>query len=42
MLIPRKRKRTGKIQWMVKFDGWPDKYNKWINEEDITEPQNLN
>ena len=38
----RKRKRTGKIQWLVKFEGWPDKYNQWINEEDITEPQNLN
>jgi hypothetical protein len=38
----RKRKRTGKIQWLDKFEGWPDKYNQWINEEDITEPQNLN
>jgi vacuolar-type H+-ATPase catalytic subunit A/Vma1 len=33
----RKRKRTGKIQWLVKFEGWPDKYNQWINEEDISE-----
>jgi hypothetical protein len=38
----RKRKRTEKIQWLVKFAGWPDTYNQWINEEDITEPQNLN
>jgi hypothetical protein len=42
MVQLRKRKRTGKIQWLVKFEGWPDKYNQWINEEDITEPQNLN
>ena len=24
----RKRKREGQIQWLVKFEGWPDKYNQ--------------
>ncbi|MES9885142.1 MAG: DDE-type integrase/transposase/recombinase [Sedimenticola sp.] len=33
----RKRKRDGKIEWLVKFEGWPDKYNMWISEEDIAE-----
>jgi len=31
----RKRKRAGKIVWLVKFDGWPSKYNQWILEKDI-------
>lgn len=35
----KKRKRNGHIQWLVKFEGWPDKYNQWIEEGDITEPQ---
>ena len=32
----RKRKRNGLIEWLVKFEGWPDKYNSWIPERDIT------
>ena len=31
----QKRKRNGEIQWLVKFDGWPNKYNQWISENDI-------
>lgn len=31
----RRRKRNGEIQWLVKFDGWPDKYNQWMPEKDI-------
>ena len=34
----KKRKRNGKIQWYVKFEGWPDKYNQWIDETEITTP----
>lgn len=34
----RKRKRNGRVQWLVKFEGWPNKYNQWLNEEDITDP----
>jgi len=34
----RKRKRNGHVQWLVKFEGWPDKYNQWMDEKDITEP----
>lgn len=33
----RKRKKNGKIEWLVKFDGWPDKFNQWIAEKDITD-----
>lgn len=36
----RKRKRNGNIQWLVKFEGWSDRYNQWIDEKDITEPHN--
>lgn len=25
-----------------KFEGWPDRYNQWIDEKDIIEPQNSN
>jgi hypothetical protein len=30
-----KRKRNGLIEWLVKFEGWPDEYNSWIPERDI-------
>lgn len=33
----RKRRHNGEIQWLVKFDGWPEKYNQWIPEKDITD-----
>ena len=33
----KKRKRNGETQWLVKFDGWPNKYNQWISEKDITD-----
>ncbi|CAG2222409.1 unnamed protein product [Mytilus edulis] len=38
----KKRKRNGVIQWLVKFEGWPDKYNQWIDENVITEPKTNN
>lgn len=31
----RKRRRNGKIEWLVKFEGWPDKYNQWVSEREI-------
>lgn len=33
----RKRKRGGKTEWFIKFEGWPNKYNQWIYENDIKE-----
>lgn len=33
----RKRRKNGQIEWLVKFDGWPDKYNQWIPERDISD-----
>jgi hypothetical protein len=33
----KKRKRNGETQWLVKFDGWPNRYNQWISEKDITD-----
>lgn len=38
----KKRKKNGKNQWYIKFEGWPDKYNQWIDEKDITEPMTSN
>ena len=32
----RKRKRNGLIEWLVKFECCPDKYNSWMSERDIT------
>lgn len=32
----RKRKRNGKVQWLVKFEGWPNTYNQWLNESEIS------
>lgn len=33
----RKRIRKGAVEWLVKFDGWPEKYNQWIPEDDIND-----
>lgn len=33
----RKRRRNGQTEWLCKFEGWPDKYNQWIPEKDITD-----
>ena len=38
----KKRKHRGHVQWYVKFEGWPDKYNQWIDEKDIIEPTTHN
>jgi hypothetical protein len=34
-VIRRKRKRKGKTEYLVFFDGWSDKYNQWILEKNI-------
>ncbi|KAK3107337.1 hypothetical protein FSP39_012206 [Pinctada imbricata] len=31
----RKRRGNGQTEWLVKFDGWPAKYNQWITEDSI-------
>ena len=31
----KKRKRNGEIQWLVKFEGWSNKYNQCIPEKDV-------
>ena len=33
----KKRKRNGEIQWLVQFEGWPNKYNQWIPEKDVND-----
>ncbi|XP_033755026.1 uncharacterized protein LOC117337977 [Pecten maximus] len=33
----KERKRAGRTEWFVKFEGWPSKYNQWIAEKDITD-----
>ncbi|CAG2184465.1 unnamed protein product [Mytilus edulis] len=33
--VLKKRKRRGKTEFLCKFQGWPDKYNQYIPEEDI-------
>ena len=33
----KKRVKNGRVQWYVKFEGWPDKYNQWIDEINIKE-----
>lgn len=35
--VIKKRKIGGVIQLFVKWKGWPDTYNSWINESDITQ-----
>jgi vacuolar-type H+-ATPase catalytic subunit A/Vma1 len=31
----KKRKHNGEIQWLVKFEGWLNKYNQCIPEKDV-------
>lgn len=31
----RKRKKNGKVEFLVKFEEWPDKYNQWVSEQEI-------
>ena len=32
----RKRKgQSGKLEYFVKWKGWPAKFNSWVKEEDI-------
>ncbi|KAJ8311191.1 hypothetical protein KUTeg_011254 [Tegillarca granosa] len=33
----RKRHRNGQIEWLCKFEGWPNKFNQWLPEKDIRE-----
>lgn len=33
--IIRKRKRKGKTEYLCKFQGWPDRYNEYVPEENI-------
>ena len=33
--IIRKRKVNGHIEVLVKWKGWPTKFNSWINQEDV-------
>ncbi len=35
----RKRKRAGKTEYLVKFEGWTDKFNSWIPVEDVVDIQ---
>jgi hypothetical protein len=30
-----RRKRRGITELFVKWDGWPDKFNSWIQESDL-------
>lgn len=33
--IIRKRKRNGEVQVLVKFDGFPNKFNQWLPEREF-------
>lgn len=33
----RKRRRNGQIEWLCKFEGWPNKFNQWLPEKDISD-----
>lgn len=35
--VLRRRKRNGVNELFVKWKGWPDKYNQWISEDDVTQ-----
>jgi hypothetical protein len=33
--VLRKRKRGGVHEYLVKYEGWPNKFNSWVRKEDI-------
>ena len=33
--IIRKKKVNGKYEYLVKWDGYPEKFNSWISEEQL-------
>ena len=33
--IIRKRKRRGREEYLVKYEGWPAAYNSWVEKDDI-------
>jgi hypothetical protein len=35
----RKRRRNGQIEWFVSWDGWPKKFNSWIEESELRDVQ---
>lgn len=37
--ILKKRKRRGTDEYLVKYEGWPNKFNSWVKKDDI---QNVN
>lgn len=37
--VIRKRKRKGVEEYLVKYEGWPDKFNSWVKKNDI---ENIN
>ena len=33
--ILKKRKRRGRVEFLVSWSGYPEKYNSWITEKDL-------
>ena len=33
--VIRKRRRQGAVQYLVKYLGYPDSFNSWVNQEDL-------
>ena len=33
--VLRKKKRKGVVEYIVKYKGYPDKFNSWVAERDI-------
>ena len=35
--ILRRRRRKGKTQLLVSWKGWPDKFNQWVDANEVTQ-----
>ena len=35
--IIKKRKRAGKVEYLVSYQGWPAKFNSWVIKDDIVD-----
>ena len=39
--VLKKRRRRGKTEYLVKFEGWPSRFNSWVSSDNIQSIDNI-